>query len=158
LIDTHVHGRYLPMKEWVRYCAEWLRITGRRLASMPWRAQLDYLNKKAVVLMDRTRVAAGLQPTRPELVGDLLREANFPPALRRVRGAMLVALREYRPEPYPGRVVFLRSSRPSPGDPIPVWRKVARGGLQIDVTPGDHDEMIIGANAKALALALGRHL
>lgn len=158
LIDTHVHGRYLPLREWVSYCIGWLGITLRRLRSMPLRGQLDYLHKKGVVLMDRARVGVGLPPKRPELVGDLLREANFPPALRRVRGAMLVALREYRPEPYAGKVVFLRAERPSPGDPMPVWRKVVRGGLEVDVTPGDHDEMILGANAKALALALARHL
>jgi acetoacetyl-CoA synthetase len=158
LIDTHVHGRYLPLGEWVPYCAEWLRITWRRLVSLSPQGRLDYMHKKMVVLMDRARVAVGLRPRRPELVGDLLREANFPPALRRVRGAMLVALRDYRPEPYPGRVVFLRAARPAPGDPMPVWRKVVQGGLQVDVTPGDHDEMISGANAKALALALARHL
>lgn len=158
LIDTHVHGRYLPLSQWLRYCTSWLGVTWRRLRSLPLRGQLDYLRKKGMVLADRARVGLGLAPRRPELVGDLLREANFPPALRRTRGAMLVALREYRPEPYAGRVVFLRASRPGPGDPLPVWRKVARGGLEIDVTPGDHDEMISGANAKALAVALARHL
>jgi acetoacetyl-CoA synthetase len=158
LIDTHVHGRYLPLWEWVRYCSGWLGVTWRRLRSLPLRGQVDYLRKKAMVLRDRWRVAMGLNPRHPELVGDVLREANLPPALRRTRGAMLVALREYRPEPYAGRVVFLRASRPGPGDPLPVWRKVAQGGLEVDVTPGDHDEMIAGANAKALASALARHL
>lgn len=158
LIDTHVHGRYLPLSGWGRYCAAWLGVTWRRLRSLPLRGQLDYLSKKAMVLSDRWRVAIGLDPRHPELVGDVLLEANFPPALRRTRGAMLVALREYRPQPYFGRVVFLRASQPSPGDPLPVWRKVVRGGLEIDVTPGDHDEMISGGNAKALAVALARHL
>lgn len=158
LIDTHVHGRYLPPVEWMRYCAGWLRLTGRRLWSLSPQGRFDYLRKKCMVLLDRWRVATGRPPKRPELVGDVLREANFPPALRRVRGSMLVALRDYRPEPYPGRVVFLRAAVASPGDPMPVWRKVVRGGLEVDVTPGDHDEMISGANAKALALALARHL
>ena len=158
LIDTHVHGRYLPLWEWARYCTGWLGVTFGRLRSLPLRGQVDYLHKKAMVLSDRWRVALGLNPKHPELVGDVLKEANLPPALRRTRGAMLVALREYRPEPYAGRVVFLRASRPGPGDPLPVWRKVAQGGLEIDVTPGDHDEMISGANAKALAVALARHL
>lgn len=157
LIDTHVHGRYLPLVEWARYCTGWLGVTFRRLRSLPLRGQVDYLHKKARVLSDRWRVALGLTPKHPELVGDVLKEANLPPALRRTRGAMLVALREYRPEPYAGRVVFLRASRPGPGDPLPVWRKVAQS-LEIDVTPGDHDEMISGANAKALAVALARHL
>ena len=62
---------------------------------------------RLLVLVDRWRVGLGLEPRHPDLVGDLVREANFPPALRRVRGAMLVAFRDYRPEPYPGRALFL---------------------------------------------------
>lgn len=158
LIDTHVHGRYLPLPEWLRYCGGWLRLNWRRLQSMPFEQRVDYVRKKGYVLADRARTAVGQKPKRPELVGDLQREANFPPALRRLRGAMLVALRGYRPEPYPGRVVFLRAAIPTAGDPLPLWRKMVRGGLEVSVTPGDHDEMINGANAKALALALARHL
>lgn len=158
LIDTHVHGRYLPLREWVRHCAGWLRVTVHRVSALAYREQLDYLLKKSVVLLDRIRVAFGHAPTRPDLVGDLVSEANFPPAMRRVRGAMLLAMREYRPEPYPGRAVFLRAAVAGDSDPLSVWRKVVCGGLEVDITPGDHDEMIVGANAKALALALARHL
>jgi acetoacetyl-CoA synthetase len=158
LIDTQVHGRYLPFREWVRHCAGWLQVTVRRVAALAYDEQLDYLLKKSVVLLDRIRVAFGHEATRPDLVGDLVSEANFPPAMRRVRGAMLLAMREYRPEPYPGNVVFLRASVAGASDPLSVWSKVVRGGLEVNVTPGDHDEMIVGTNAKALALALARHL
>ena len=158
LIDTQVHGRYLPLRQWLRHRARRLLGTLRLLWSLPNRDRLAYLLDKSVVLVDRIRAGFGLTPRRPDLVGDVVREANFPPALRRVRGAMLLAMRDYRPEPYPGKAVFLRAAVPGDSDPLPVWRKVVRGGLVVSVTPGNHDEMISGPNAKALAVALARHL
>ncbi|MGY4829628.1 hypothetical protein ACVNIS_13720 [Sphaerotilaceae bacterium SBD11-9] len=44
------------------------------------------------------------------------------------------------------------------GDPLPLWQRVVRGGLELSITPGNHDEMIVGANAKALARVLAGHL
>jgi acetoacetyl-CoA synthetase len=158
LIDTHVHGRYLPLRQWLFHRVRRLGDTVRTLNSLPRQARLPYLQNKSAVLIDRVRARFGLTPRRPDLVGDVIREAHFPPALRRVRGAMLLAMRQYRPEPYPGKVVYLRAAVPGNNDPLPVWRKVVRGGLDVNVTPGDHDEMICGPNAKELALALGRHL
>jgi acetoacetyl-CoA synthetase len=158
LIDTHVHGRYLPFWQWLHHCAGRVMVTVNNLRALPPGRRLSHVRKKMLVLLDRWRSRLGLEPRHPDLVGDLLREANFPPALRRVRGAMLVAFHDYRPEPYPGRALFLRAAVPGDNDPLPVWRKVVRGGLDVSVTPGTHDEMISGANAKALATALGRHL
>jgi acetoacetyl-CoA synthetase len=162
LIDTHVHGRYLPFWQWLHHCGARVMVTVNNLRALPPGRRLAHVRKKLLVLVDRWRVRMGLPPRHPDLVGDLLREANFPPALRRVRGAMLVAFHEYRPEPYPGRAFFVRAAVPGDNDPLPVWRKVVRGGLDVSVTPGNHDEMINGANAKALAMtlasALARHL
>lgn len=158
LIDTHVHGRYLPLRQWVQHRTHRLLGALRMLRTLQGANRRAYLQKKSFVLLDRIRARLGLMPKRPELVGDVVREANFPPALRRVRGAMLVAFRTYRPEPYQGKAVFLRAERPGDNDPLPFWRKVVRGGLEVCVTPGNHDEMITGPNAKALALALARYL
>jgi acetoacetyl-CoA synthetase len=158
LIDTHVHGRYLPFGQWLQHCGARVMITLHILWSLPRGNRLPHIRKKLLVLVDRWRVGMGLEPRHPDLVGDLVREANFPPALRRVRGAMLVAFRDYRPEPYPGRALFLRAAERGDSDPLPVWRKVVQGGLDVSVTPGNHDEMISGANAKALAMALAQHL
>lgn len=157
LIDTHAHGRYLPLGQWLRYCVERTHSRLRTLMSLPGRERIGYLQKKATVLVDRIRARFGLVPSRPDLVGDIVREANLPPTLRRVRGAMLLAMRDYRPQPYPGKAVFLRAAGPGEYDPLPLWRKVMRGGLEVVVTPGNHDEMICGANATALAQALARH-
>jgi acetoacetyl-CoA synthetase len=158
LIDTQVHGRYLPLRQWIHHRAMRVMGTVHTFRSLSNPDRLSYLQKKSVVLIDRIRVGFGLKPKRPDLVGDLVREANFPPELRRVRGAMLLAMRDYRPEPYPGKAVFLRASDSGGNDSLPFWRKVVRGGLDVSIMPGNHDEMISGANAKTLASALARHL
>lgn len=159
LIDTHVHGRYLPLPQWLQHRVKRVLGTLRTLRSLDREARLTYMQNKAQVLVDRIRAGLGLRPLRPDLVGDLLREASFPPELRRVRGAMLMAMRDYRPEPYPGKAVFVRASDPGEiGDALPFWRKVVRGGLDVSDTPGNHDEMISGANARALADQLAHQL
>jgi len=158
LIDTHVHARYLPMRQWLRHRAGRLLGTLRTVRSLASQDRVGYLRDKLIVLGDRIRAGLGRTPRRPELVGDVVGESHFPPALRRIRGAMLLAMRAYRPEPYQGKAVYFRASVPGDGDPLPVWQKLVRGGLVVDVTPGNHDEMIAGPNAQALALALARHL
>jgi acetoacetyl-CoA synthetase len=158
LIDTHVHGRYLPLRQWAQQrSARTLRFLGI-LRTLPPRDRAALVQKKSLVVLDRIRARFGLEPKWPEMVGDVVREAHFAPAARRLRGAMLFARREYRPKPYDGKVVFLRAAIAIDGDPLPFWRKVARGGLEVCVLPGDHDEMIVGANAKVLAAELVRHL
>lgn len=158
LIDTQVHGRYLPLWPSLRLRAIRMRGTLRILWNLGPRERLGYLQDKSMVLVDRIRAGFGRKPLRPDLVGDLIGEANFPAPLRRVRGAMLLAMRDYCPAPYPGKVVFLRAAEAGDGDSLPVWRKVVRGGLDISVMPGNHDQMIAGPNAKELAGALARHL
>lgn len=159
LIDTQVHGRYLPLGQWVRHVTERMRGTLRTLTSLSNEARLAYLQDKSWVLIDRIRIGFGLPAKRPDLVGDLIGEANFPAPLRRVRGAMLLAMRDYRPTAYPGKAVFIRATAArGAGDSLPVWRKVVRGGLVVQDTPGDHDAMITGTNARALAMALGSQL
>ncbi len=158
LIDTHVHGRYLPPKQWLHHRVGRMLGTLRTLRALPSASRWAYLRQKSFVLLDRLRASYGAMPKRPELVGDVVREANFPPALRRVRGAMLLAFRNYRPEPYPGRAIFLRAAVASDSDPMPVWHRVMLGGLEVNITPGNHDEMITGANAKELAKALAAAL
>jgi acetoacetyl-CoA synthetase len=158
LIDTQVHGRYLPLRQWLRHRVRRLVGALRFVGTLPNEVRLAYLQDKSMVLIDRIRAGFGLTPKRPDLVGDVVGEANFPLPLRRVRGAMLLAMRDYRPQPYPGKVVFLRAAVSGDSDPLPVWRKVVRGGLDVSVTPGNHDEMISERNAKALAVALARHL
>ena len=158
LIDTQVDGRYLPLGPSLRDRARRTRGTLRTVASLPLHQKLRYVQSKSIVLLDRVRAGLGLKPLRPELVGNVVGEAALPPLLRRVRGAMLLAMRDYRPAPYPGKVVFLSAGVAGDNDPLPVWRKVVRGGLDVRITPGNHDDMLRGPNARALASELTRLL
>ena len=158
LIDSHAHGRYLPLPQWWHQRMARTQKAWNNLVTLPPRGKLVYVWKKSLVLVDRLRLRCGWPPKWPELVGDVVREEHFAPASRRTRGAMLFAFREYRPGPYPGKLLFLRAAEQGKVDPLPFWRLVAHGGLEVCTTPGDHDEMITGTNAKALALTLARYL
>jgi acetoacetyl-CoA synthetase len=159
LIDTGVHGRYLPPMQWLQQRMARTQKALHTLYTLPLPGKLAYVKKKSLVILDRVRMRCGLEPRWPELVGDVVREEHFPPASRRTRGAMLLAWREYRPRPYEGRMLFLRAAvQDGRIDPVPFWRRVVRGGLEVIVAPGNHDEMVTGAHAKVVAAALARHL
>jgi thioesterase domain-containing protein len=56
----------------------------------------------------------------------------------------VAALYRYRPEPYPGRLLFFRAAERRPGDPprpeLP-WIELARGGTEVVIAPGNHISM-----------------
>jgi thioesterase domain-containing protein len=64
---------------------------------------------------------------------------------RRVTAAGFRAHRCYRPQPYPGAVVYFRASVQGPFqyDPTAVWARLTRG-LTVCTAPGHHDELIRG--------------
>ncbi len=158
LIDSHFHGRYLRGYQQLQYRGNRVIETVSRFWEVKSGERGEYARKKLLAVVDRVRGRLKLPPKWPHLVGDVVGEANLPPAMRRVRGAMLIALRDYRPEIYPGKAIFLRAEIGVQLDPLPLWRELVQGGLHVDMTPGDHYDMLTGDNAKALAQALGRYL
>jgi amino acid adenylation domain-containing protein len=97
-------------------------------------------------------------PTLIRELGDLL---QFPEHHRKVAAAQHQALKNYIPQPYPGRVTLFRarmqpffsSHRPDKG-----WRKLAAGGLEIKVIPGNHIGMLQEPHVKVLAKELRTRL
>jgi thioesterase domain-containing protein len=75
--------------------------------------------------------------------------------------AVFVAAHEYRPRPYPGRVMLFRcalqSTRPY-FDPKLGWGDLVGDGLEICEMPGDHKDMFLEANVDLLATELDRLL
>jgi amino acid adenylation domain-containing protein len=72
----------------------------------------------------------------------------------KLHDANVQAMRYYVPKPYAGRIVqFLAGGSPviSPDDPRLAWGKLAAGGLEVHVVPGDHSAMVRGPHAKILA-------
>jgi amino acid adenylation domain-containing protein len=73
--------------------------------------------------------------------------------------AQWAAAAAYRPRPYDGRVLFFQA-RDQPGQDIGArlgWEKVARR-LEIRYVPGDHEDLLQGPNAAAVAEALSEAL
>ena len=80
---------------------------------------------------------------------------------RRVRETMVLAMTTYRPLPYrAGPIVYVRSTTrlEERGDPMLLWRRVARGGLVIAEVPGDHEDMLVEPNLQVVAARLDQEL
>ena len=64
------------------------------------------------------------------------------------------AARRYRPQPWQGKALLFRAeSVPfvfSGGGPYYGWDSVVLGGVQTVMIPGNHDTLLLGANAKVL--------
>jgi len=77
-----------------------------------------------------------------------------------VREAAVLAFASYKPRRYAGRVVLFRAASRPAGvyDPLPTWKSVARGGLDVVVIPSDHLGLIQEPAVRQLAVALDRHL
>jgi acetoacetyl-CoA synthetase len=83
------------------------------------------------------------------------------PHYQRLAGTCLAAAEAFRPRPYPGAVTyFVPEVRRFHlyADPLPVWRRVAEGGLGIERVPGPHVGMVSGERAAIVARQIDRHL
>lgn len=76
----------------------------------------------------------------------------------RVKHQSYVALARYRPRPYPGAIKFVKNEKDTyfPGDPIPVWAKLA-SALQVETVAGSHLNMV-STHFENLAVVLTRYL
>lgn len=71
----------------------------------------------------------------------------------------IAILRGHEIAPYPGRVTYFRTRNSwvrilNPTGIAKSWRMVARDGLEVQLTPGNHYDMLRGENTKVLAAAL----
>lgn len=69
--------------------------------------------------------------------------STFAPAFDRVRDAAYLALRRYRPIPYPGSVKFVRAADVTefPADPAAIWSNLV-DDIEVHTIPGDHLGML----------------
>jgi hypothetical protein len=67
----------------------------------------------------------------------------------------------YRPRPYRGSMTyFLPTVRRFHifADPMPVWRRVTKGEIEIEHVPGPHVGMVAGEAGRVVAAGIDRHL
>ena len=142
LLDTYVHEHCLPWSARMRYRCSYVRRQWRKLRAVPGSQLASYL--------------ADRMAHRPDAF-----TAALPPALRSVREAMWAAMNSYRPRLYDaGPIVYVRAAtrQDDRGEPMPLWRRVAHGGLVIAEVSGNHNDMIVEPNVQLVAAALDRVL
>jgi acetoacetyl-CoA synthetase len=144
LLDPYVH-QALPLSERLRQHALRVRREMRYVQTREWPR---FFMEKMRHAIARVQVMAGWRA--PVRASDAL---GLQPAQRRVYDRMDDALRAYRPSRYEGgRIAFIRTDIPLPGyyDPLPVWRGVARAGLDLVPMPDGHLDLV-GKNAAKVA-------
>jgi thioesterase domain-containing protein len=119
---------------------------GERMAYV--RARLNSLTRRR----KRGEIAAEGRPAEAALV-----EEYWGP----IRSAYVRSLPDYAPAPYPGCIDIFLGRNTVMGrirDPRLAWRRLAAGGVQVRVVPGDHTDMLREPNVSVLARELGRCL
>ncbi|MCI0752657.1 acetoacetate--CoA ligase [Teichococcus vastitatis] len=158
IMDAMVHPARLPAPQRLSHLLTRPGRDLRALLSAPPGQRLDWIAKKLIVATDRVRVKLGQPARRLDLVGNLVEEAHLPDDLRRVRGGMLTAARNYRPQPYAGMMTLIHPEQQGNQNMLRLWRKLARGGLTVRAVQGDHFTMILPAEVASLAAALDASL
>lgn len=83
------------------------------------------------------------------------------PTDQRLAAAFLEIGAAYRPKPYPGKATYflpeVRRFHLFP-DPLPVWRRLIAGGIEIERVPGDHTELVSGPSGQVVARGIDRRL
>ncbi len=78
-----------------------------------------------------------------------------------IRSAYVRSLPAYEPQPYDGRIDIFLGRNTSLGrirDPRRAWRRLAAGGAEVRVVPGDHTDMLREPHVRVLADELARCL
>jgi amino acid adenylation domain-containing protein len=80
--------------------------------------------------------------------------AGLPGNVKKVRKVCLQAEKEYKPRPYPGRVILFRSSHKPLGqvsDPRAGWSTFASNGLEIYEIKGNHENILLEPQVRFVA-------
>jgi acetoacetyl-CoA synthetase len=83
------------------------------------------------------------------------------PTHRRLAEIFLAAGAAYRPGPYNGSMTYfvpeIRRFHLFP-DPLPAWRRLTAGTVEVEQVPGSHTEIVSGASGRIVARQIDRHL
>jgi amino acid adenylation domain-containing protein len=83
-----------------------------------------------------------------------LHVARLPRAVKKVRKACLQAEREYKPQPFPGRVILYRSDHKPLGqlrDPRAGWSECVTRGLESYEIAGNHENILLEPQVRLVA-------
>jgi thioesterase domain-containing protein len=121
--------------------------------------QRDFVQRKFRALKKRILRRVGRKTLEPQSIDleDIIDVARFPEIELKLWDVHLRALRDYVPQPYPGRVTLFRT-RGQPFlcsfDPQFGWGALAAGGVEVVPIPGSHEKIFMEPHVRALAAKL----
>jgi acetoacetyl-CoA synthetase len=147
LLDAYPHQSALGFGQWTRHVARLAAYHASMIRQLPVRFTFPYLLSSA----ERMRYA-------PKGDAESFIRKPYTTLMRLARDKAYLALTEYRPRPYGGRVRFVKAAEPSvfPVDPKALWAPWVRD-LEVEIVPGNHYKMIT-RYCKPLGLLLSRYL
>ncbi len=152
MVDAYPHPRQMSRRQRLLLG---LQRTKRRISQMSQQSFPDALSYVIGGLKHRFGLAAGpdRNPDSPEASRLSLAATTL-----QVKRKAYLALARYQPRPYAGKIKFLKSESDEyfPGDPLPVWAKLA-ADFEVETVPGSHLDMVT-THFESLAAVLTRYL
>jgi acetoacetyl-CoA synthetase len=149
LVDTYPHPHFLSFGERVRLTAQRFRRHVSEVQRRPARSAISYL----VHRLKRRLRSAGFGGPAVRAADNTLTQTT-----RKVKEKAYVALANYRPRVYNGKIKFIKSASDTyfPGDPVAVWSKLV-ADFEVEIVPGSHLDMVT-THFEVLAAVLTRYL
>ena len=162
LLDSYPRGYARLLRRQESSCARIKLILGKAkshweaLTFVPAGKRWEYLAKKIHTL--QRRIKSKLWQSFYHLQSANVRMGNK--ILQNVKEANVLASAKYICKPYPGHVTIFRAMEESIDDfdPIPLWRQLAKGGVTVHATPGNHISLLSEPHVSTLAGQLTKSL
>jgi acetoacetyl-CoA synthetase len=157
LLDTQIHPRNLPWKNWVRFRLLRIAQYQQAMRGMSGLQAARYLWQEVRGKLDGVMLTLGLSKRRR--VRTRYDSITLPPQLERVRNACEVAYNRYRPVPLDTTVTLYLATVFDPRfcNPLVFWSRLA-GELDVMGIRTDHLGMIVKPAVEELARDLTRKL
>jgi acetoacetyl-CoA synthetase len=152
LVDAYPHPRYMAADQRLRLMAQRTRRRISEIIRRPGRDAISYVASG----LERRLQTAGVRSR-----GDRITAASrvsLAETILRVKEKAYIALAQYRPRPYDGKINFVKSENDTyfPGDPAGVWDHLA-AELEVETVPGSHLDMVT-THFESLAAVITRYV
>lgn len=122
--------------------------------------KLAYLVEHAVIRWGKTKIrlvglASEIALRMGHPVPERLRETYIDQLIPRINGQ---AELRYRPAIYPGIITFFQATAEVERDPRQFWGKLTSGGIDVEMVPASHRDILVEPNVGVLAEKLGQAL
>ena len=152
MVDSYPHPRYLSTRQRLVLSAQRTKNRILEIQQRQIRGGISYLMEGIKRRWDMAGL--GSSGTRIPKASDLSLAQTTPLVKRKA----YAALARYRPQPYAGKIMFVKSETDTyfPGDPVPVWAHLA-AAFEVETVRGSHLDMVT-THFEALATVLTRYL